>query len=78
MVDFALSRPLEIGERLSQEEVDDVFNANFGFQFKGITPRTREEGEFIILNSNAGEIYDDQHRDDGTLIYEGEGASVLV
>ena len=73
MVDFALSRPLEIGERLSQEEVDDVFNANFGFQFKGITPRTREEGEFIILNSNAGEIYDDQHRDDGTLIYEGEG-----
>ena len=73
MVDFALSRPLEIGERLSQKEVDDVFSANFGFQFKGITPRTRDEGKFIILNSNAGEIYDDQHRDDGTLIYEGEG-----
>ena len=73
MVDFSLSRPLEIGERLSQEEVDDVFSANFGFQFKGISPRTRDEGKFIILNSNAGEIYDDQHRDDGTLIYEGEG-----
>jgi len=37
MTDFALSRPLQIGKILSQSEVENVFNTDFGYQFRGIT-----------------------------------------
>jgi len=73
VTDFALSRQISIGEQLSQSEVDEIFDANFGYQFKGITPRTRAQGKFVILMSNEGEIYDDDIGGDGSLVYEGEG-----
>ena len=37
MTDFALSRPLEIGESLTQSEGQDVFNTDFGYQSNSVS-----------------------------------------
>jgi len=73
MTDFALSRPLEIGESLTQSEVEDVFETNFGYQFKGITLRAPDEGRYIILLANESEIYDDDLGQGDEFTYLGEG-----
>jgi putative restriction endonuclease len=73
MTDYALSRSLEIGESLTQTEVEDVFGTKFGFQFKGITLRSPDEGRYIILLANEGEIYDDELGAGDELTYLGEG-----
>lgn len=67
------TRDLEIGEILSQNEIEDVFNTNFGYQFKGITYRNPSEGRYIILNSNEGAIYNDEFISETELTYDGEG-----
>lgn len=66
-------RDLEIGEVLTQSEVQEVFETDFGFQFKGITYRNPPEGRYIIINSNEGAVYDDQYTSEGVLRYDGEG-----
>ena len=73
MTDFALSRPLEIGESLTQPEVENVFETNFGYQFKGITLRAPDEGRYVILLANEGEIYDDELGQGDEFTYLGEG-----
>lgn len=73
MTDYALSRPLEIGESLTQNEVEDVFDTNFGYQFKGITLRAPDEGRYVILLANEGEIYDDELGQGNEFTYLGEG-----
>lgn len=73
MTDFPLKRNLEIGEKLTQKEVEDVFGTDFGYQFKGITPRSPSEGDYIILLVNEGEIYNDEFGEGDKFIYEGEG-----
>jgi putative restriction endonuclease len=73
MKDFALSRPLQIGETLSQSEVENVFDTDFGYQFRGITLRAPNEGRYVILLANKGEIYDDEIGSGSQFTYEGEG-----
>jgi putative restriction endonuclease len=73
MTDFALQRNLTIGETLSQDEVETVFQTNFGYQFKGITYRNTEQGRYIILMANEGEIYDDKIGSGSGFVYHGEG-----
>lgn len=73
MVDFAWTRPLDIGEMLTQSEVEQAFDTDFGYQFRGITYRSPDEGKYIILLINEGEIYDDELGRDGGFTYEGEG-----
>ncbi|MDQ2056327.1 HNH endonuclease [Halobellus sp. H-GB7] len=73
MTDFALSRPLDIGEGLTQSEVEDVFQTNFGYQFKGITLRAPDAGRYLILLANEGEIYDDDLGQGDDFTYLGEG-----
>ncbi len=73
MTDYSLQRNLTIGETLSQEEVETVFQTNFGYQFKGITYRNTEQGKYIILMANEGEIYDDEIGSGSGFVYYGEG-----
>jgi putative restriction endonuclease len=73
MTDFALSRPVQIGETLSQSEVENAFNTDFGYQFRGITLRAPDEGRYVILLANEGEIYDDEIGSGSRFTYEGEG-----
>lgn len=73
MTDFALSRPIHIGERFSQSEVETVFNTNFGYQFRGITLRAPDKGRYVILLANEGEIYEDEIDTGSKFTYEGEG-----
>ena len=73
MTDFALSSPLDIGETFSQSEVEAVFDTNFGYQFRGITLRSPDEGRYVILLANEGEIYNDEMGSGDRFTYEGEG-----
>ena len=73
MTDFALHRRLAIGETLSQEEVEDIFGTDFGYQFKGITYRYPNDGKYAILLVNKGTIYDDEFGDGDEFVYTGEG-----
>lgn len=66
-------KDLEIGEVLSQNEVQSTFDTNFGYQFKGITYRNSSDGRYVILNSNEGAIYDDKFTSETELTYDGEG-----
>lgn len=73
MTDFALTRDVSLGETFTQEEVEDLFGTNFGYQFRGITYRHPDEGKYVILLSNEGEIYDDDITSGAEFTYEGEG-----
>jgi putative restriction endonuclease len=66
-------RGLEIGEILSQDEIEEVFDTNFGYQFKGITYRNPSNGKYVIINSNEGAIYEDEFISETELTYEGSG-----
>lgn len=35
---------VEIGDRLSQEEVEEVFDTGFGYRISGINPRRDDNG----------------------------------
>ena len=73
MPDFALQRRLAIGETLSQEEVEDIFGTDFGYQFKGITYRNPDDGKYVILLANEGAIYEDELGSGDEFVYTGEG-----
>jgi putative restriction endonuclease len=64
---------LSIGQTLTQQEVQEAFNTDFGYQFTGITYRNTDEGKYVILLSNEGEFYSDQISGGQELVYEGEG-----
>lgn len=67
------TRDLELGEVLSQNEVEATFDTKFGYQFKGITNRNPSEGRYVILNSNKGAIYNDEFTSETELTFDGEG-----
>lgn len=73
MTDYPLTRSLAFGERMSQDEVEGVFDTNFGYQIRGINYRTTDEGPYVILLSNEGEVYDDEIGPNDTFYYIGEG-----
>jgi len=73
MTDFALNCSLDIGETLNQDEVEEVFGTDFGYQFKGITYRHPDEGKYVILLVNEGALYDDQLGTGNKFTYDGEG-----
>lgn len=73
MTDFPLRRNLKTGEVFSQNKVEDLFETEFGFQFKGITYRNPDQGKYIILMANEGEIYNDEIGSGLEFVYEGEG-----
>ncbi|MXR39817.1 restriction endonuclease [Halobaculum sp. WSA2] len=66
-------RDLAIGEVLTQEEVESVFDTKFGYQFKGITYRNPSAGRYVIINANEGAIYKDEFTSETELTYDGEG-----
>ncbi|WP_232700583.1 hypothetical protein [Halobacterium wangiae] len=72
MADFPLTRNLSIGETLSQNEVEEVFGTDFGYQFKGITYRHPDEGKYVILLANEGAIYADEFGSGSEFTYTGE------
>lgn len=73
MTDFALNRNLRLREEFSQEEVEDVFETDFGYQFKGITYRRPDQEKYVILLANKGAIYEDKFGAGDEFTYTGEG-----
>jgi putative restriction endonuclease len=68
-----LTHTLTIGETLTQDGVEHVFDTDFGYQFRGITYRSPDEGKYIILLINKGEVYTDEYGTGAQFTYEGEG-----
>jgi len=73
MIDTAMTRSLELGEVLSQKELEKVFDTNFGYQIRGINLRTVGDERFVILLLNRGEVYADKIDAGRTFSYIGEG-----
>lgn len=73
MIDTAMTRSLELGEVLSQKELEKVFDTNFGYQIRGINLRTVGNERFVILLLNRGEVYADKIDAGRMFSYIGEG-----
>lgn len=67
-------KKLEIGDKLTQEEIEETFNTDFGYRITGINYRNPDqEDRYIILTSKEDSPYDDI-MDRGTeFYYIGEG-----
>lgn len=64
---------LDIGDRLSQEEIEDVFDTGFGYRISGINPRRDDiDNRYILLFANEDGPYDDSVKW-GRFEYDGEG-----
>jgi len=64
---------LEVGDRLTQEEIEDAFNTGFGYRISGINPRRDEnDNRFILVFANKDGPYSDSVRQ-GEFEYIGEG-----
>jgi len=64
---------LEVGDRLSQEEIEDAFNTGFGYRISGINPRRDDkDNRFILVFANEDGPYSDSVRQ-GEFEYIGEG-----
>lgn len=66
---------LEIGDRLSQDEIEDAFNTGFGYRISGINPRRDDnDNRYILVFANEDGPYSDSVRQ-GEFEYIGEGLS---
>jgi putative restriction endonuclease len=66
---------LEIGDRFTQQEIEDEFDTGFGYQISGINPRRDEQDRrYILLFSNEDGPYEDSVVR-GQFEYIGEGLS---
>ena len=64
---------LDIGDRLSQEEIENAFNTGFGYRISGINPRRdNKNNRFILVFANEDGPYSDSVRQ-GEFEYIGEG-----
>ena len=64
---------LEVGERLSQEEIEDTFDTGFGYRISGINPRRDDnDNRYILVFANEDGPYSDSVRQ-GEFEYIGEG-----
>lgn len=62
-----------VGDRVSQEEIEDIFNTDFGYYVKGINPRRDEnDSRYILLFANEDGPYGDSVTE-GQFEYIGEG-----
>ncbi|ELZ25911.1 HNH endonuclease [Natrinema limicola] len=66
---------LEEGDRLNQEEIEEIFDTNFGYRTSGINVRRdADDDRYILLFANEDGPYDDNVRQ-GQFTYIGEGLS---
>jgi putative restriction endonuclease len=66
---------IEVGDRLSQDEIEDIFNKGFGYRISGINPRRDEnDNRFILVFANEDGPYSDAVKQ-GEFEYIGEGLS---
>jgi hypothetical protein len=64
---------VEIGDRLTQAEIEDQFNTGFGYHISGINPRRdQNDNRYILVFANEDGPYDDSVTD-GQFRYIGEG-----
>ncbi len=64
---------VEIGEHLTQDEIEDQFNTGFGYQISGINPRRdQNDDRYILLFATEDGPYDDSVTE-GQFTYIGEG-----
>ena len=64
---------VEIGEHLTQDEIEDQFNTGFGYQISGINPRRdQNDDRYILLFATEDGPYDDSVTE-GQFTYVGEG-----
>lgn len=70
---FATPDGIGVGDRVSQEEIEDTFNTDFGYYVKGINPRRDEnDNRYILLFANEDGPYGDSVTE-GQFEYIGEG-----
>lgn len=66
---------IEVGNRFSQDEIEDAFNTGFGYRISGINPRRDDhENRYILVFANEDGPYSDSVRQ-GEFEYIGEGLS---
>lgn len=66
---------ITIGDKLSQEEIEDVFDTGFGYQISGINPRRDDQDRrYVLVFANEDGPYDDSVKR-GQFEYVGEGLS---
>jgi putative restriction endonuclease len=64
-----------VGDRLSQDEIEDAFNTGFGYRISGINPRRDDsDNRYILVFANEDGPYSDSVRQ-GEFEYIGEGLS---
>jgi hypothetical protein len=70
-----INNNLNINRLYTKQEIEELFNTNFGARIKGITlRRDSEDKQYIILFHVAGSIYDDGGTKND-FVYFGEGAN---
>lgn len=63
----------EVGDRLTQEEIEDAFDTGFGYRISGINPRRDEkDNRYLLIFANEDGPYSDSVRQ-GQFEYIGEG-----
>jgi len=63
----------EVGDRLTQEEIEDAFDTGFGYRISGINPRRDENNNrYLLIFANEDGPYSDSVRQ-GQFEYIGEG-----
>jgi putative restriction endonuclease len=66
---------IEVGDTLTQEEIEDAYNTGFGYRISGINPRRDDhDRQYILLFANEDGPYSDSVTQ-GRFEYIGEGLS---
>lgn len=64
---------IQVGDMLTQDEIEDVFDTGFGYRISGINPRRDEkDNRYILVFANKDGPYDDSVKH-GQFEYIGEG-----
>ena len=65
--------PIDVGSRVTKEEIEAAFETGFGYQISGINPRRDEHGDrYVLVFANEEGPYTDTITE-GTFEYIGEG-----
>ncbi|WP_254767572.1 hypothetical protein [Salinilacihabitans rarus] len=66
---------INIGERYTQDDIEEAFDTGFGYQISGINPRRdSQDRRYVLLFANEDGPYDDSVTR-GRFEYDGEGLS---
>mgnify|MGYP000403215201 CR=1 FL=1 len=64
---------ISVGDRLTQKEIEDVFDTGFGYRISGINVRRdNQDRQYVLVFANEGGPYEDSVRQ-GRFEYVGEG-----